>query len=335
MSYTIDIYSRNIKAEKDFLRYATFIAFFPQLVAGPIVRASEFLPQLKSDRPITLDNIYLGMTQVAWGFFKKICIADSLGPFVDNAFSNPGPLTSIHLIIAVVFYSFQIYCDFSGYSAIAIGLARIMGFEFPRNFNMPYFSKSFSEFWTRWHVTLSGWLKDYLYIPLGGNKKGTYRTYLNLMITMVLGGLWHGASWNFVLWGFIHGLFLIIQRIVPAVNTTNKVLEYSKVILVYTCICFTWIFFRSVDFNTTQTIIGNIFSLNGFDFFAIPNLFILFKDSLLITLLIIAELFHAKSNIYNLLEDKPMLRIASITTLILIISLLGTFDVKSFIYFQF
>jgi alginate O-acetyltransferase complex protein AlgI len=165
MSYTIDVYKKKIAVEKDFIRFATFISFFPQLVAGPIVRASDFLPQFQKDREFDWDRIIAGTSQILWGFFKKVAVADSLAPFVDQCFDAPGGFSSIHLLIGVVFYSFQIYCDFSGYSDIAIGLARILGFDFPQNFRTPYFSKNFSEFWKRWHISLSSWLQDYLYIP--------------------------------------------------------------------------------------------------------------------------------------------------------------------------
>ena len=174
MSYTIDVYYRKIQVEPNFIRFATFISFFPQLVAGPIVRASDFLPQFQTDKKFEWDRFNAGVSQVLWGFFKKVAVADSLAPFVDQCFADPGAYSSIHLTIGVIFYSFQIYCDFSGYSDIAIGLARILGFDFPRNFRTPYFSKNFSEFWTRWHISLSSWLRDYLYIPLGGNRGGSF-----------------------------------------------------------------------------------------------------------------------------------------------------------------
>ena len=264
MSYTIDVYWRKIKVEKDLIRFATFISFFPQLVAGPIVRARDFLPQFQKDRTFLWDRLISGTGQVLWGFFKKVAIADSLAPYVDQCFQSPQGFSSSHLLIGIVFYSFQIYCDFSGYSDIAIGLARVMGFDFPHNFRTPYFSRNFSEFWQRWHISLSSWLKDYLYIPLGGNRGGSFGsvffivlplfllsifwsdsiqttliylsilvivsiitayhmrkseanmvkgfTYMNNMVTMLLGGLWHGASWVFYFWGFLHGTYLIIQR---------------------------------------------------------------------------------------------------------------------------
>jgi len=213
MSYTIDVYRKEIPVERDFLRFATFIAFFPQLVAGPIVRAKELLPQFAADIKFEWNRFSFGLSQVLWGFFKKVAVADSLAPFVDQCFAAPESFSALHLSLGVFFYAFQIYCDFSGYSDIAIGLARIMGFDFPDNFRTPYFSRNFSEFWTRWHITLSSWLRDYLYIPLGGNRQGTFNTYRNLMLTMLLGGLWHGASWVFVFWGFLHGLYLVGQRL--------------------------------------------------------------------------------------------------------------------------
>jgi D-alanyl-lipoteichoic acid acyltransferase DltB (MBOAT superfamily) len=172
MSYTIDVYKKEIKWEPSLLKFATFIALFPQLVAGPIVRASDFLYQMADDKRLDMQRIYSGLGRILWGFFKKVCIADSLAPFVDQVFLEPSLFSAAHLTLAVVFYSFQIYCDFSGYSDIAIGLARMMGYDFPENFRTPYFSKSFSEFWTRWHISLSSWLRDYLYIPLGGNRGG-------------------------------------------------------------------------------------------------------------------------------------------------------------------
>ncbi|MEM1122301.1 MAG: MBOAT family O-acyltransferase, partial [Bacteroidota bacterium] len=214
MSYTIDVYYRKIPVERNLVRFATFIAFFPQLVAGPIVRAKEFLPQFTMDKKFDWYRFNSGSGQMLWGFFKKLVVADSLAPFIDQCFAAPETFSSLHLLVGVFFYSFQIYCDFSGYSDIAIGLARIMGFDFPDNFKTPYFSKGFSEFWQRWHITLSSWFRDYLYIPLGGSRNGTFNTYKNTMLTNLLSGLWHGASWVFVFWGFLHGIYIIVQRLV-------------------------------------------------------------------------------------------------------------------------
>lgn len=188
MSYTIDLYRKHVAVEHSLLKFAVFVSFFPQLVAGPIVRASEFLPQLQKDRPFNWDRMISGLCLVAWGFVLKSAMADSLAPVVDNRFATPEAMSSISLVVGVVFYAFQIYGDFAGYSLIAIGFARMLGFDFRRNFNKPYFATSFSNFWQRWHISLSSWLRDYLYIPLGGNRNGARRTYINLMLTMLLGG---------------------------------------------------------------------------------------------------------------------------------------------------
>ena len=203
MSYTIDLYRGQIEVERDWLRFAVFVSFFPQLVAGPIVRAKTFLPQLRQDVTIELTDLREGLNQVLWGLILKVVVADNLSTVADLAFSNPEHHSALFLWIGVSFYTFQIYGDFAGYSLMAIGFARLLGFRFERNFDRPYFAKSFSEFWTRWHISLSSWLRDYLYIPLGGNRNGTVKTQVNLMLTMLLGGLWHGAAWTFVFWGFL------------------------------------------------------------------------------------------------------------------------------------
>ncbi len=223
ITYTVGIYRNQLTPTKTFTEYAIFVAFFPQLVAGPILRAKEFLPQLREKidnfgsarlRQIRLDqtSLKLGITMMAIGFFKKMFFADNISPLVNDVFNNPIGQDSFTIVLGTIGFGIQIYCDFSGYSDIALGAAHIMGFKIPINFNKPYFAVSPSDFWRRWHISLSTWLRDYLYIPLGGNKKSKSRTYLNLMIVMFLGGLWHGASWNFVIWGILHGAYLSIHK---------------------------------------------------------------------------------------------------------------------------
>ncbi len=226
ISYTVDIYRGHLEPSKSFREFALFVAFFPQLVAGPIVRAKDFLPQLREKldnfsngiqlRQIIIhnQNLKLGITLMAFGFFKKMFFADNIAPLVDEIFINPMGLDSFIIILGTIAFGIQIYGDFSGYSDIAIGAALILGFKIPINFNKPYFATSPSDFWRRWHISLSSWLRDYLYIPLGGNKKSSDRTYLNLFTVMFLGGLWHGASWNFVIWGVLHGAYLTIHKII-------------------------------------------------------------------------------------------------------------------------
>jgi alginate O-acetyltransferase complex protein AlgI len=212
LSYTIDVYRRKIDAEKSFIKLALYIAFFPQLVAGPIVRASDFLPQLDEERNINFNNFKIGIQIFVFGLFKKIVIADWLSVFVDDVFRTPHVFHAISLILAIIAYSIQIYFDFSGYSDMAIGCAKCLGYDFVRNFNLPYSSRNITEFWRRWHISLSSWLKEYLYIPLGGNRKGHIRTYVNNMLTMLLGGLWHGADWTFLAWGGAHGIALCVHK---------------------------------------------------------------------------------------------------------------------------
>ena len=211
LSYTIDVYRRRLPTCRDLLDFALFVGFFPQLVAGPIVRAADFLPQLAEPRRLTWERAFLGGRQFVFGLFKKVFIADRVALFVDEVFANAGAYDTVTSWLAVLCYAIQIYCDFSGYSDMAIGAARLLGYDLRENFRHPYLARSVSEFWRRWHISLSSWLRDYLYIPLGGSRHGTGRTYRNVLITMVLGGLWHGAAWTFILWGAWHGLALVLS----------------------------------------------------------------------------------------------------------------------------
>ena len=347
MSYTIDVYRKEIKPERDFFRFAAFVSLFPQLVAGPIVRAKDFLPQFKEDKKFSWARFQEGTAQIMWGFFKKVAIADSIAPFVDQVFNAPEGFGSLHLLIGVVFYSFQIYCDFSGYSNIACGLAHMMGFDFPWNFRTPYFSKNFSEFWTRWHISLSSWLRDYLYIALGGNRGGKWFTYRNLMLTMIIGGLWHGANWAFVFWGFLHGSYLVIQKLIgPSFGRLENAIKMPKfmqdgldILIVYIFTCLAWIFFRAGaapdSFGISWKIIHGIISLEGFSWDAVINKFQVIQGVASIGILLFAEVLHQRINLQHLSVSNPIFRVASFAILFWLIELLGTFDSNSFIYFQF
>ncbi len=351
MSYTIDVYRRELPWEPSLLKFATFIALFPQLVAGPIVRAADFLFQMSEDKKFDWNRWNSGMGRVLWGFFKKIAIADSIAPFVDQCFAAPETFGSLHLLIGVVFYSFQIYCDFSGYSDIAIGLARMMGYSFPENFRTPYFSRSFSEFWTRWHISLSSWLRDYLYIPLGGNRHGKLATYKNNMLTMLLGGLWHGANWAFVFWGFLHGLYLIVQRMVaPRWHSFVRLIRLPRwaddavcLLTVYFLTLLAWVFFRSGSvglaggdsFATAGKILSGIAGLEGFSFGAVINKFQVIKGVLLIGMLLAVEVSNFRIH-WNVRQvNQPVLRLALFSALLWIIAFFGSFGANAFIYFQF
>ncbi len=254
MSYTIDVYKGVTAPCRNFLTFAAFISFFPQLVAGPIERAAHILPQFESPRRVTCDNVSQGFLLILLGVFKKLGVADALAPMVDLFFTYPQTFSGLTLLIGIYFFTIQIYCDFSGYTDIARGVAKLLGFELMVNFNQPYFATSITEFWRRWHISLSTWLRDYLYIPLGGNRFGTYNTYRNLMLTMLIGGLWHGASWCFVIWGFLHGLFLTIHKLVLDFRENRRTVPkinpsvFGRIIAMiatFHLVAFAWIFFRA------------------------------------------------------------------------------------------
>lgn len=255
MSYLIDVYRGDIEARDEFTTVSLYISFFPQLVAGPIVRAADFLPQCDREHCIKRENIEEAIQIFVFGLLKKVVVADRLAVCVDTVFATPEAYSALSIIFAVMSYSVQIYCDFSGYSDMAIGIAKIFDYDLCKNFNVPYISKNPTEFWRRWHISLSTWLKDYLYIPLGGNRRGKYRTYINLLLTMVLGGLWHGASWNFVIWGTLHGVALVLHKcflqlkkrinVVIKNKAINDILTVISMIVTYVFVCICWIFFRT------------------------------------------------------------------------------------------
>jgi D-alanyl-lipoteichoic acid acyltransferase DltB (MBOAT superfamily) len=269
MSYTIDIYRGKLRPTRNYRDYALYVSFFPQLVAGPIVRASELLPQLVKPREKKAGRVREGFFLILYGFFKKVVVADNLAVFVDQIFAKP-QAGSAEVIIGTVAFAFQIYADFSGYTDIARGVAKWMGFDFPLNFNFPYIARNPADFWHRWHMTLSQWLRDYLYIPLGGNRKGEGRTYRNLALTMLLGGLWHGAAWNFVIWGAYHGVLLMAHRYwqnhlrsgfepalgkVPAAART-----VGSISLMFCFTLYGWLIFRVVDLQQLWSFTAALFT---------------------------------------------------------------------------
>ncbi|WKN32942.1 MBOAT family protein [Porifericola rhodea] len=263
MSYTIDIYRGRLKPTKSLLDFAVFVAFFPQLVAGPIERAKHLLPQITSLKSPNRTQIREGVALIVIGLFKKVMIGDASGRLVDRMFGHIEQFSSMEMLMALVLFSVQIYADFSGYSSIARGLAKLLGIELMKNFEQPYLSANITEFWRRWHISLSSWLKDYLYISLGGNRKGEARTYINLMLTMLIGGLWHGASWNFVFWGGLHGIYLAIHKwmlkgkkvgLQPSgIGSPPALVKYLiHASSIYILVLFTWLFFRASDFQTVS-----------------------------------------------------------------------------------
>ncbi|MFN3640241.1 MAG: MBOAT family O-acyltransferase [Flavobacterium sp.] len=253
LSYTIDIYRKQLQPTKSFMDFLFYVSYFPQLVAGPIVRASDFIPQIYKKLSITKDDVNLALWLIIGGLIKKAVISDYISiNFVDRVFDNPTQYTSFENLMASYGYAIQIYCDFSGYSDMAIGLALLMGFTLPPNFRTPYQSASITEFWRRWHISLSSWLRDYLYISLGGNRKGKVRTYINLFLTMLLGGLWHGANWKFVFWGGMHGMALAVERVFNSKLSIpkNKPIRIVQMVLTFHFVVFCWLFFRAKDFTT-------------------------------------------------------------------------------------
>ena len=254
LSYTIDVYRGQLHASRSFWDFFLGVLYFPHLVAGPIQRAASLLPQVVNPRRIQRAQVLEGLHLIVWGFFKKVFIADNLAPIANAVFANPNP-SGGETLIGVLAFTFQIYGDFSGYTDIARGIAKIMGFEFMLNFNLPYFARNPSDFWRRWHISLSSWLRDYLYKSLGGNRDGTYKTYRNLMLTMLLGGLWHGAAWNFVLWGFYHGAILVLHRLAePVLGVVGRGFGRAQWLWTALCIlgmfvltCYGWLLFRAVS----------------------------------------------------------------------------------------
>ena len=338
-SYTLDIYFGKLKPLKSFVDFTFFVSFFPQLVAGPIVRASYFIPQIHKKLSLDKDTIAKALILIFSGLIKKGVIADYLSVnFVDRIFENPALFSGLENLLGVYAYALQIYCDFSGYSDIAIGLAALLGFSLPVNFLTPYRASSVTDFWRRWHISLSTWLRDYLYIPLGGNRKGKTRQYLNLMITMLLGGLWHGASWNFVVWGGIHGLALVLDKMLLRLKIMQtKVMKVIGVIVTFHFVCFGWIFFRSPDFFSAGMMLNRIFTaFNGSIFWQW-----LTQYKICAILILTGFVFHWMPDSYNNALQKTLSKapvILQSLLLAIVIWILFQFrsaEIQPFIYFQF
>ena len=357
ITYTVDIYRGKLTPSKSLKEFALFVSFFPQLVAGPIVRASEFLPQLREKlekidgvsklKQITINskNLKLGITLMAFGFFKKMFFADNIAPLVNNVFADPIGLDSMSIMLGTLAFGIQIYGDFSGYTDIAIGAALILGFKLPINFNKPYFAISPSDFWRRWHISLSSWLRDYLYIPLGGNKKSKSRTYVNLAVVMILGGLWHGASWNFIIWGMLHGTYLAIHKIIsdrfPSLKNNfffkSKIGRLISILIMQYFVFLAWIPFRA---NNLEDAIYAIQKYVLFDFQANGVISLILQNKLSVVLIILFIILHIISyKKYNIVDQISKFQLRHWTIIIMII--LGAIvffyngNPEDFIYFRF
>ncbi|GGM95677.1 membrane-bound O-acyltransferase family protein [Dyadobacter beijingensis] len=356
LSYTIDVYQRKFKPESSFLDFALFVTYFPHLVAGPIVRPEDLIPQFKEPKKATGQQFSWGVFLLTLGLFLKVVIADGwLADTSDLIFGLPFPVNPLDAWSAVLAFSGQIFCDFSGYSTCAIGVSLCLGFKLPENFRYPYAAAGFSDFWRRWHITLSTWLRDYLYIPLGGNRSGRFRTYMNLMITMLLGGLWHGASWNFVIWGGLHGLFLCVERLlqrksrsVPqVVNAGGIVLQATvipvrpgkmalllRVLLTFFLVNVTWVFFRSPDFGTAIKMLLCMFGVitQGPKMLTTPDML---KVAIVTVGLLVCHWQMRERTVHGLFEKMPWWLFGTLWGIMLILLALTQKSTGSFIYFQF
>lgn len=342
MSYSIDIYRQEMKPTKNFLDFALFVSFFPQLVAGPIERARHLLPQIIHHRKLTLEKFYEGCYLMTWGFFQKMVVADNLGAvLVDPVFASSPPYDSIDVLVATYAFAFQILCDFSGYSDIARGLAKCMGFDLMINFNLPYFATNPREFWKRWHISLSSWLRDYIYIPLGGKRKGKKLTYRNLAITMVLGGLWHGAAWTFVVWGIYNAFLLIIHRLsepllarIPKPKNffLEKLSVFTRIVFFFHFICLGWLIFRA---QSIEQVFQMLSSLTSYCPFLIMDYALRTFMTYTWLLLLVQCLCYRSKELCFILKIPVSLRALFYVMMYLSSILYGVQSDQAFIYFQF
>ena len=345
MSYTIEVYRGNQLAEKRFGIYALYVMFYPQLVAGPIERPQNLIHQFYEKHKLNINRIVEGLKIMIWGFFMKLVVADRLAIYVNAVYNNPQHHSGQTLALATVFFAFQIYCDFAGYSNIAIGAANVMGFKLMTNFNRPYFSSSISEFWKRWHISLSTWFKDYLYISLGGNRVKVSRMYFNLFFVFLVSGLWHGASWTYVIWGAINGFYLIFALLTK--NIRNRISHYlltdritylrhfSSVALTFIFCCFAWIFFRAASIDDALLISFKIFSFNGPIYFGEWQQFFYAFLAIIILIIIEARLEFFSPGQFPFKSKHWLVEQLQYSFLIVMILLTGVFDGSQFIYFQF
>lgn len=338
LSYTLDIYKGNLKPSKSFLDYALYVSFFPQLVAGPIVRANEFLPQCISPKKANIDQLGWGLSLLVIGLFMKVIFADVIfAPVVDEFYARPGSYGVIETWIAIFSFSGQIFCDFCGYSTCAIGVALCFGFILPENFNAPYASLGFKEFWSRWHISLSSWLRDYLYISLGGNRISEIRTYVNLMLTMLIGGLWHGASWMFVIWGGLHGFYLIVEKKLSEhykhTNEFSLITKGALILFTYLIVSVTWVFFRAEDMGSVLLIFNNIVFPSEKNTVFLES----FKMAGVASLLLVMWHIYRKNFTINYFFTlvTPIGRVSILFIQLLLIFLFASGDDHAFIYFQF
>ncbi len=363
LCYTIDMYKRRSEPVKSMLDFSLFVTFFPHLVAGPIVRPPQLVPQFETPRTASQQQLLQGLMLLSLGLFMKVVLADSmLSASADTVFNSSGNLPSLDAWAGVLAFSGQIFFDFAGYSTCAVGAALCLGFVIPQNFLYPYAAIGFSDFWRRWHMTLSAWLRDYLYIPLGGNRKGKFRTYINLMLTMLLGGLWHGANWTFVVWGGLHGFYLWVEKffkdrmanknetlavipgdaapvlvkasMAPAIVSNKTVKNFFLALLTFFLINVTWVFFRSTTFTQSWQLLRSMFG-QVHDGAALLSTLAIIKVGVIITLMVIAHWLMRNTRVLIVAAKLPWWLTGIIWAVILLLIIISQESSSSFIYFQF
>jgi len=362
LSYSIDVYRGEKEPERHLGVFALYVSFFPQLVAGPIERSTRLLPQFFQERDFDYDRVVDGLKLMLWGFFKKVVIADRVGLYVDEVYNNPDGYEGLPIWVATYLFAVQIYCDFSGYSDIAIGAAKVLGFDLMENFRRPYFSKSVQEFWRRWHISLSTWFRDYVYVALGGNRVSTGWWYFNIMVVFVVSGLWHGAAWTFVIWGALHGAFLSVGAITEPIrkkvwNRLEKAtqtrlsfhaagfhawpLAYMRqwvaVLVTFHLVCFGWVFFRANSLPDVILLLQQAILFSDFQValpaFGVRELIISFIS---IFILLGVQIIERREDVRSFLSGRPTwLRWSVYLSVILMIAWFGQFEARDFIYFQF
>jgi len=358
LSYTMDVYRGEVEPERNIAKYALFVSFFPQLVAGPIERSKNLLSQVHEKHTFDYTRVKNGLLLMLWGLFLKMIIADRVAVLVNTVFNNYTEYAGFQIVVAVLMFAVQIYCDFAGYSTIAIGAAQVMGFKLMDNFHQPYFATSVRDFWHRWHISLSTWFRDYLYIPLGGNRKGTARKYFNTMVTFIVSGLWHGASWHFVIWGGLHGFFQVFGSITKPlrdkikralkVNTECGSYRVFQSLITAVLVCFAWIFFRADSTTVAFQMIKSMFSTYNPWIFFDGSLFTLGLDAhdffvaiISILVLLYVDLAHERKQSFRakILEQNIAFRWVFYYALIFVLIIFGYYgegyDASQFIYFQF
>ena len=350
VSYTIEVYRGRAPAERDFLRYALYIAIFPQMVAGPIERPYNLLPQLDPRKKLTYDRFRSGLQMAIWGLFKKMVVADRLAPVVAQVYGQPANYSGPVLALASWFFAAQIYCDFSGYSDIAIGVARMMGYDLMINFRQPYYAKSIGEFWHRWHISLSTWFRDYLYVPLGGNRVPPARLYGNLLLVFLVSGLWHGANWTFLAWGLLHGIYLVSSLITRSLRARfaaaaglvghPAIHAGSQTVTTFALVTLGWIFFRAASLRDAGIVLRRLFVLQGFhvtDLFTLglPRFEMALAVALIVILMAVEGLIVYTPRVVMEWWRKPRIRAACYYACVFGIVFFGVFGSLRFIYFQF